>query len=268
MIKRILKMIRKSGRNILRYNLYNKLKRLLDSESEIERLFPKEALLSHYVFIPMRNTREHPDLFINQVRYYRIYEFFRKNYPELFSEKTKVFDIGDTSGILFKAMKRKGLSVNINPDTVNFIRNNGIEAEVGDIENLPFQDKSCEYAFCFECIEHVSNPIRALKEISRITQKKIFLSIPYVKKTAIYELGYWKKLLSQDISKGGWAVSDTQDADCHKFEFSTQDFKKIISYANLRYCDSFPINYFKVLGSICKNEGSYFNFFILEPLNG
>lgn len=252
--------------NIYISRLYEKLHMLINSTPEIQELFPQEDLNNHYVYEPMRQTREHPDLFINQIRYYRIYKFFLEYYPQLFDNNIAVADIGDTSGILLRAMRRRGLSVNINPDVVEFIKKSGIEAEVGDIEQLPFGDKSFEYTFCFECIEHIPNPVQALKELRRVTKKRIFLSIPYVERTIIYDLDYWKNLKMLDINKGGWSESSVRDVDCHVFEFSTADFKKIISYAFLRFCDNFPINYFKPLGLTHKNEGSYFNFFILEPL--
>jgi hypothetical protein len=93
----------------------------------------------------------------------------------------------------------------------------------------------------------------------------IFLSIPYVERTIIYDLDYWKDLKMLDINKGGWSQSSVRDVDCHVFEFSTADLKKILSLASLKYCDSFPINYFEPLGLSRKNKGSYFNFFILQP---
>lgn len=245
--------------------LYQRLCRLIQNNLEISRLFPESAFRQHYVYEPSRQTIEHPDIFINQIRYYRLYEFFLKNYPQFFDNKSAIADVGDTSGNLFRALRCRGLSVNINPEVVKYIRQGGIEAELGDIEKLPFENGAFEYTFCFQCLEHTLNPIQALRELSRVTRKKIFLSIPYVEKTVIYSLDYWKNLKSKDIKHGGWSVSSPKGVDCHKFEFSTEDFKKLLSHACLKYCGNFPINYFKPLGSTSKNEGSYFNFFILEP---
>ena len=250
---------------VTRKRMYSRLLDLIENNPEIEELFPAKVVDRHYVYEATRQTPAHPDLFINQIRYYRMYKFFKQNYPEVFDNKVSVVDTGDTSGILFKAMKRKGLSVNINSEVVDFIRKSGIEAQIGDIECLSFGNKSFDYSFSFECIEHVLNPVRALKELSRITRKKVFLSIPFVENTVIYDADYWKRLKSMETRKGGWAESSVRDVDCHKIEFSTRDFKKILTHASLRYCDNFPINYFKPLGLMRKNEGSYFNFFILEP---
>ena len=146
-------------------NLYRRLENLFKENPEINQLFPFEAFGKHYVYEPSRQTLDHPDIYINQVRYYRLYRFFKENYPEMLSDKISIADVGDTSGLLFKAMKRpQGLSVNINADVVDFIKSTGVEAKMGDIERLPFQDKSFDYTFSFQCLEHLCNPIRALSE--------------------------------------------------------------------------------------------------------
>ncbi len=245
--------------------LYTKLERLIQSIPEINKLFAFEALSNHYVYEPSRQTKEHPDVFCNQVRYFRVYEFLKNRYPQTFSPETSVVDMGDTSGILLKAMNRKGLSVNINADVVESITHLGIQAQIGDIEKLPFADKSIDYSFCFQCLEHLPNPIKGLSELSRITRKLIFVSIPYTTQTRIYSRQYWQELKKKPFAEGGWNEKDVRDVDGHKFEFSTSDFKKIVTHANLICIEQFPLNYFSALGESRKPDGTYFNFFILKP---
>ena len=207
--------------------------------SEVMTLFPAEEIIDYKT---MRQTIRNPDLMITQLRYYWMYKYFQEYYPDIFSSFTSVVDVGDSSGILFKAMKRIGLSVNIDRRTVEFILSKGIDAVIGDAEKLQFADKSFDYSFCFQCLEHLPNPIRALRELERITRKKIFISIPYVTKTIIYK------------NTGG-----------HIFEFLIKDFINILSYIPLRRYDHFFLNYYSPLGSKQTNQGSYFSFFILEP---
>ncbi len=64
--------------NTLYYDLENEIK----SNPEISKLFPAERLKQHYVYEPVRQTLEHPDLFITQIRYYRCYKYFEEHYPE------------------------------------------------------------------------------------------------------------------------------------------------------------------------------------------
>ena len=244
---------------------YNRLEDVLRSNPEINQMFPFEHLSAHYIYEPSRQTLEYPDVFINQVRYFRLYNYFKEQVSGIFSGETSVVNVGDTSGILLKALKKDGVSVNINQEVVSFLQKSGITAKLGNAENLPFDDKTFDYSFSFQCLEHVNNPVKALSELSRITRKKVFISIPYVAHTVIYSKDYWQQLKKKPFEEGGWNEKDVRDVDGHKFEFSTEDFKKILTYIDLKYIDNYPINYFSPLGSSRKNDKSYFNFFILQP---
>lgn len=51
----------------------------------------------------------------------------------------------------------------------------------GDILNLPIEDESFDYVLCTEVLEHVFNPIEAIKELRRIckTGGKIIITTPF-----------------------------------------------------------------------------------------
>ena len=51
----------------------------------------------------------------------------------------------------------------------------------GDILNLPIEDESFDYVLCTEVLEHVFNPIEAIKELTRICKKggKIIITTPF-----------------------------------------------------------------------------------------
>ena len=51
----------------------------------------------------------------------------------------------------------------------------------GDAQNLPFKNQSVECVICSEILEHVNDPLIALREISRVT-KYLVLSVPHDKK--------------------------------------------------------------------------------------
>ncbi|MCH7504838.1 hypothetical protein IID04_04320, partial [PVC group bacterium] len=78
------------------------------------QLFPYETVKRHYLYEPMRQSEAHPDIYINQIRFYRLYQYFKKCFPELFNQNTSIVDIGCTSGILLKAMNKTGTVININ----------------------------------------------------------------------------------------------------------------------------------------------------------
>lgn len=48
----------------------------------------------------------------------------------------------------------------------------------GDAHNLPFYDKVFEHVFCSHVLEHLQEPILALKEMRRVTIKTVVLKIP------------------------------------------------------------------------------------------
>lgn len=52
----------------------------------------------------------------------------------------------------------------------------------GDIEKLPFKNKSIDLALCFEVIEHVADPQEAINELRRIIKPsgKVILTTPFM----------------------------------------------------------------------------------------
>jgi len=248
--------------------LYYLLQREIEKEPLINKYFKKEELVKHYAYEPVRDSYKNPDLCITQIRYYRMFEYFKNNFPELFDNNIQVLNVGDTSGMLFKAMGRKGISVNINPECIDNIKSKGIEAVLGDAQNLQFPGKYFDYSFCFQTLEHLPNPIATLCELGRVARKKVFVSVPNVRQSKVYNQDYWIKL-----KKESWKEESVRKVDCHIFEFSEEDFKKILSFSNLRFIKSFPIKYFSdhrainpIDWFIKKNLDSYFRFFVLEPM--
>jgi SAM-dependent methyltransferase len=43
----------------------------------------------------------------------------------------------------------------------------------GDVENLPFRNKEFDVALCFHVLEHVRDPVRAVREIQRVARRGI-----------------------------------------------------------------------------------------------
>jgi ubiquinone/menaquinone biosynthesis C-methylase UbiE len=49
---------------------------------------------------------------------------------------------------------------------------------VADAHNLPFKNRCFELVFSTDVLEHLSKPLQALKEIYRVSQRKIYLCTP------------------------------------------------------------------------------------------
>lgn len=246
--------------------LKDELKKQISEIPEINKLFPENKIKYHYITGAIRDTNENPDLYITQLRFYWCYKYFKKNYPDIFKENTTVLDIGGTSGIFLESINKNGTIVNIDKKCINFLNKKNIKTIQSNAENIKLvDDKSFDYAISFQCLEHLLNPIRLLNEMGRIAKKKVFISIPYTKNTKIYDMDYGVKL-----KKESWKLEgNVKIGEMHVFEFSTEDFKKILSYTNLIYENNFPILYFDNNTSFRrfynKFYKSYFNFFILNP---
>jgi len=125
-------------------------------------------------------------------------------------------DAGDSDGIVLKSIGcRNGASLNISDSCVKQIRSVGGMAIKGDVQAMPFKDDSFDYVICFETLEHLKHPIQGLEELSRVCFKKIFVTIPWVKETRIHE------------SNGIYGKQ-------HIFEFSQNDFKKVVTHTGLK----------------------------------
>lgn len=248
-------------RNII---LRDELKKQISEIPDINKIFSKEEIRQMYVSENVRDTIEHPDIFITQLRFYWYYNFFSQYYPDIFEKDTTILDVGGCNGIFLRSINKKGTIININKECVDFLNNEGISAFHGSGECIKLPNKSFDYVVSFQCLEHMPNPIMALNEFGRIARKNVFISIPLTEKTNIYDLDYWVKL-----KKESWKVKgDVKKGSGHIFEFSTNDLKKLMTHTNLIYKNNFPVLYFNNDSSYRKHYNnfyrSYFNFFILK----
>jgi len=124
-----------------------------------------------------------------------------------------ILDLGDTNGIFLRSLNKNGISVNISEQTCCYLKTKKMETVRADIQVLPFKDNSIDSIFIFETLEHVENPLLLLNEIGRVCKKSLIISIPFVSKTYINRYNY---------------TDGRPLYQYHIFEFSPEDFKRII----------------------------------------
>lgn len=93
-------------------------------------------------------------------------------------------DIACGHGEFIRYMAKKGIKVegvDISEARVMYIRNKGVAAFVGTAESTNKGDEVYDYITCFECLEHIINPVKAICEMKRIlkTGGYLFISVPY-----------------------------------------------------------------------------------------
>ena len=130
-------------------------------------------------------------------------------------EQASFLDVGDTDGFILRDLGQQGLGFNLSEAAVENIRSNGIEARLGDAQELPFEDGSFDYVLCFETLEHVENPQQLLDELGRVVRPdgRVFVSIPWVPRTFVHPR-------KPEIDRGY----------AHVFEFSRDDFHAVVSH--------------------------------------
>jgi len=95
----------------------------------------------------------------------------------------EVLEIGIGNGFVHKYLKEKGIKIKtldiekkLSPDVA------------GSVLQIPFIDESFEVVACYESLEHLpySSFRKAIKEIKRVSQKSVVLSLPDV--TTVYRI--------------------------------------------------------------------------------
>jgi SAM-dependent methyltransferase len=131
--------------------------------------------------------------------------------------KSLILDAGDPDSLVLRSLgAKRGVSLNILDQCVRQVRSMGGRPVQGDCEALPFHDGAFDYGVCFETLEHLENPIHALKELRRVCKRRVFVSIPWVAKTRIHEDRH---------------TDSDPDVEHHIFEFSPEDFPKVVSHS-------------------------------------
>lgn len=98
---------------------------------------------------------------------------------------SRVLDIGANSGEVMKLLKdKRGCSVygiDLSEVAVAKAREKGLDVQVADAENVPFQDNHFDVVLMLETLNHVHNPLKALQEAKRVLKPSGILlgSVPH-----------------------------------------------------------------------------------------
>jgi SAM-dependent methyltransferase len=130
-------------------------------------------------------------------------------------EESTVLDVGDSDGLMLRALGKQGTAVNTLPGAIDHIRSNGVEAVLARGESLPFADASFDHVLCFQTLEHVEDPYSLLVELGRVARRSIFVSIPGVLRTHVLP-----------------RVSAPRGTE-HCFEFDREDFIALTTHTPL-----------------------------------
>jgi glycosyltransferase involved in cell wall biosynthesis/2-polyprenyl-3-methyl-5-hydroxy-6-metoxy-1,4-benzoquinol methylase len=97
----------------------------------------------------------------------------------------KVLDVGTGDGARVEQLRERGfdaLGTEVNEAWVN-----GDTTIFGDAEDLPFGDDSFDLVLCVDVLEHLKNPLVAVKELLRVSRGKVVIQITPVEDGTYYE---------------------------------------------------------------------------------
>jgi 2-polyprenyl-3-methyl-5-hydroxy-6-metoxy-1,4-benzoquinol methylase len=143
--------------------------------------------------------------------------FIKENLGSEFLANSTILEVGDSDGLLLKALGKSGSSINNDPRCIELIRSNGIETKCGAGERIGADDKSFDVTMSFETLEHSLNPLAFLQEMTRVARKKVIISIPGVTRTIIHP-----------------RVCGLRVGEEHVFEFDSRDFRRVATHLPLK----------------------------------
>jgi SAM-dependent methyltransferase len=88
-------------------------------------------------------------------------------------ERMRLLDLGIGDGFTIRLIKREGdvSGVDIDPVAVSRARLRGIDAKVGTAYEVPFPDDSFGIVTSIEVLEHLEDPVSAIKEANRVLKQ-------------------------------------------------------------------------------------------------
>jgi len=99
-----------------------------------------------------------------------------------YADRTIMLDVGCGTGLLLRHMKEDAIGLDINPWNVRKAKEHtGRQVIRGDAELLPVRPAVLDLVVCTETLEHLPDPLRALKEIHRALKRngRIIGSVPH-----------------------------------------------------------------------------------------
>jgi ubiquinone/menaquinone biosynthesis C-methylase UbiE len=118
-------------------------------------------------------------------------------------------------GILPTALNVFGVDVSHDTSGYAYEKYNqrGLEFQGGSILDINFPENFFDLAICFETIEHIQNPDKALLELKRVLKPKgvLIISSP-----------------NRKVTSWGRSINESPCNPFHEHEFSTEDFSALL----------------------------------------
>ena len=122
----------------------------------------------------------------NPIQKLLLWNFFRNLLDLIASKKVdSILDVGCGEGFTLNRLKEHGIGKRL--EGVEYLKDAielgkktypYIKIKQGDIYKLPYEDNSFDLVLCTEVLEHLDDPQKALKELIRVSNKYLVVSVP------------------------------------------------------------------------------------------
>ena len=146
-----------------------------------------------------------------------------KHFSHLFVKNTKVLDIGCDEAPLRKLIGKQKYT------GIDFIGNPNIKINLEEIKKLPFKARAFDTVICIEVLEHLDNLHEISKDIFRVSDNNVLISLPNAWRDARVKIQRGKGSIAH------YGLPLEKPLDRHKWFFTTQeaiDFLKSIKPSN------------------------------------
>lgn len=130
--------------------------------------------------------------------------FWHTRKIEVFKELTKgrnfkrILDVGCAGGNMADRIYKmfpgsKVVGVDVHKDAIDYARKKypNIKFMVADAHKLPFKDDSFDLIICYETIEHLVNPLGALREIRRAVARNGVVGLEMDSGSLLFRIVWW-----------------------------------------------------------------------------
>ena len=146
----------------------------------------------------------------------------------------RVLEVGCGAGRMAKAIKfyrpdLEVLGIDISKRAISEAKLNsqGVKFLVGDAYQLPFEDKSFEAVLMFDLLEHLEEPLEALREVKRVLKPKgIFSSFTPIEGNPLSIPGLTKKL---------FGVAGKEKYAGHIQQYTLEELLELLRQSHLRF---------------------------------
>lgn len=176
----------------------------------------------------------------HKIRYEKTFKLLKK----FLKNEGKFLDVGCGYGFILEKIAKEYeielFGVDVKQGVKNYLNKN-VNFLLADCYSLPFKNEQFDYVSLFEVVEHLYNPLRALREANRVLKPGglLFITTPNLTRFGVLFNLILNKSPFMDVKYFEY------DGASHLREFAVEELKELLSMSgfSVEYFDYFDYNF-------------------------